>query len=102
METRHDDERNIESSPMKIARPSSDAKIQFVYDFWDLTESGDVVYSDYIIESHACSEEELGLTGDNSKFMPIQDTSKNFVNVYKKKFQCIDQDDLEIYGNFST
>ena len=78
------------------------AKIQFVYDYWDLTESGDVVYSDYIIESHACSEEELGLTGDNSKFMPIQDTSKNFVNVYKKKFQCIDQDDLEIYGNFST
>ena len=57
-------------------------------------------YVKWSIESHACSYEELGLTGDNSKFMPIHETSIGYVNLYKQKFLCVNQDDLEIYGNF--
>ena len=42
------------------------------------------------------------MTGDYSKFMPIHDTSSTYVNLYKNKFQCISQEDLEIYGNFDS
>ena len=78
------------------------AKIKFEYSLWDLKESGELVYTSQTVESHACSEEELGLTGDNSKFFPIHETSSNYVSLYKKKFQCINQEDLEIYGNFNS
>lgn len=69
---------------------------------WDMMESGDASFTTPTIQSHACSEEELGLTGDNSKFMPTHDTSSNYVKLYKNKFQCINQEDLEIYGNFDS
>ena len=67
-----------------------------------MNENGYVMWEEPVIESHACSEEELGLTGDYSKFMPIHETSSAYVNLYKNKFQCISQEDLEIYGNFDS
>ena len=52
--------------------------------------------------SHPCSEEELGLIGNNSKFYPVHETSIGWVEMYWQKFQCIDPDDIEIWGNFHT
>ena len=54
------------------------------------------------MESHPCSHVELGLTGDHQKFMPIHETATAYVNLYKNKFVCLEQEDLEIYGNFNA
>ena len=42
------------------------------------------------IPSHVCTPEELGLTGNESKFMPLAKNIVNTVKTYQKRFLCID------------
>ena len=47
---------------------------------WSISEkSGESVFESIKIESHKCTREELGLTGDHSKFMKIQDKGSNLI-----------------------
>ena len=78
------------------------ANIKFEYSEWDILESGTIIDRVFYIESHPCSERELGLTGNHSSFQPIHETSTAYVNLYKHKFVCLDQEDLEIQGTFSS
>ena len=77
------------------------ATIVFEYSEWDITEDG-ITFAEFLIESHPCSEKELGLTGNHTNFMPIHESSTAYVNLYKHKLLCLNQEDLEIQGTFSS
>ena len=55
-------------------------------------------------KSHICSREELGLTEDveKSKFMPLVSSDRGFVDAYQKKFICLDEEDLFLYGDYNS
>ena len=55
-------------------------------------------------ESHICSREELGLTEnkEKSKFMPLVSSDRGFVDAYQKKFICLDEKDLFLYGDYNS
>ena len=55
------------------------------------------------LEQHYCSDEELGLTeSPDSLIFPIQEQALSTVTFYKKKFKCIDEDDLVIWGDYNS
>ena len=81
------------------------ASIQFMYARWEVLADGQIEDEEFEVESHPCTAEELGLEGQqDSKFMPIHETSIDYVRLYKSKFICVDQpeEELEIYGTFSS
>ena len=78
------------------------ANLSFETSQWDVLDDGKIDWKVSPIASHMCSEEELGLTGDNSRIMPVHETSTAYVNLYKEKFICLNQEDLKIYGTFSS
>ena len=78
------------------------AELRVEYSIWDVKEDGKIFSDKIKLESHPCSHEELGLTGDHSKFMPIHETATAYVILFKNKFMCLEQKDLEIYGNFNA
>lgn len=44
-------------------------------------------------ENHYCSDEEMGFVqGPKTRIFPIYERSKAEVNIYRKKFKCIDED----------
>ena len=52
---------------------------------------------------HKCTEEELGVTGTNSKFYPINESDKIQVEKHLSSFYCIDDyESLLIYGARSS
>ena len=57
------------------------------------------------IDTHLCSSKELGIgqgsEDSESRFWPLQDRSKGYVNYYRNLFFCID-DDLEIRGDYNS
>ena len=71
---------------------------------WGIDEKGDTFSSTTNLKSHTCTDEELGLkdNNDESRFMPIHQTSIGYVKLYKKKFVCLEPADLELYGNFNS
>ena len=52
------------------------------------------------IETHSCSDEELGIADDVE--YPIFKTSATEVSLWKKKFLCADKKDLIIYGDYNS
>ena len=54
------------------------------------------------IPSHTCSTEELGLEGQNSSFMPINEKTYDELNLFHKKYICIENEDMYIHGNYNT
>ena len=55
------------------------------------------------LDYHSCSDEELGLIRTKtSHIYPLQEKSKNEVEVYKKKFKCIDNEDAVIWGDYNS
>ena len=55
-----------------------------------------------IIETHQCSEQELGLLASSPKYMRPREDSFAYVSLYRKKFRCLDEKDRYISGNFNT
>ena len=68
---------------------------------WGTNPDGQNFAGRYPIPSHACTREELGLDGDKSKarFYPHTDSD---VELYHKKFLCIDKEDIEVRGNWNS
>ena len=76
----------------KLELPPEIGYIKFQMSRWNVLENGEIDYELIDVDSHPCSEEELGLTGDDSKFYPIHETSIGWVEMYRQKFLCIDPD----------
>ena len=66
---------------------------------WGTNENG-VRSSTGVVELnlHTCGEEEIGLSGHDHKFWPINKAQENMFNDYFHLYLCPDQSDLEIYG----
>ena len=55
------------------------------------------------LDSHYCSDEELGFTpGPNTSIYPIFESSISVVTTWKKKFKCVDKKDLVIWGDYNS
>ena len=78
--------------------------IQFNHFKWGTNPDGTLFSGRYPIRSHMCTREELGLDGDKSKarFYPVTEGMLPNVDFYHKKFLCIDKEDINMYGDFST
>ena len=60
-------------------------------------------YGSHALENHNCTDEELGLiSSKDSVIYPVYDNSLEEVKTYKKKFKCIDKEDLRIWGNYNS
>ena len=70
-------------SSTEFQLPPEYGYFKFQLSYWIVMENGeiDTKYTD--VDSHPCSEEELGLTGNNSKFYPIHETSIDWVEIYR-------------------
>ena len=79
-------------------------KISFKYSQWGYGEDGTYIEVEEEIESHTCSHQELGLTGDKkqARFMPIHKASKSALKQYKDGFLCIEDEQLELYGDWNS
>ena len=52
---------------------------------------------------HWCSDKELGITrSDNTQIYPVYESSLSEVLTYRKKFKCIDPQDMVIWGDFNS
>lgn len=54
------------------------------------------------IESHQCSREELGVSGNDQKFWPINEGLTNEILKFIHLFACVDPDELEVSGGQGT
>ena len=65
--------------------------------------SDNISSSERLVDNHFCSEEELGLVkGPNTLVYPTVYTMQNEVNTFKKKFKCVNPDDLVIWGDYNS
>ena len=53
---------------------------------------------------HWCSDEELGLVRSDktTRMYPVYESSTNELLTYRKKFKCIDPDELVIWGDWNS
>ena len=59
------------------------------------------------LDHHVCSAAELGVSDDETKkgkatFLPPHKTSAGYVSFYQKKFICLEEEDIYLYGDFNT
>ena len=77
-------------------------KVMFMKFEWGKRENDELYVEQKEIPSHVCTEEELGIKGDNSLFFPITESQMFLVKRYRKKLRCIDQEDMRVYGDFDS
>ena len=74
---------------------------------WGPDENGQFGFKFKNLTTHICTEEELGLN-DNKKdpnhgqFFKIHDQSLINVKLYRKKFLCIDKEEIRLYGDYNS
>lgn len=79
------------------------AEIKFAYAAWSVKDDNIEYDGLHFIQSHPCTDAELGLEGTgHAEFMPIQERSLAYVNLYKRKLLCIERHELEIFGSFNS
>ena len=80
-------------------------EIVFMHYYWGVQEDGQYKAGRRRIDSQRkCSQEELGF-GDNpkdSKFNPSNEGNKALVDLYQKKFHCLGEEDLYVFGDFNS
>ena len=77
------------------------AQMEFYVEEWGKDEEGQVYNYERTIDSHSCTQEELGLIGEKSKFYPYSQLNiEQEVDRYWKKFLCIDEEEMHIYGSY--
>ena len=65
--------------------------------------SDDIQSSKRYIDNHFCSDEELGIVkGPNTIIYPTVTSMQKEVNTFKKKFKCVNPEDLTIWGNYDS
>ena len=74
---------------------------------WGPDENGEFGFKFQNLTTHICTEEELGLN-DNAKnpnhgqFFKIHPQSLVNVKLYRKKFLCIDREEMSLYGDYNS
>ena len=63
---------------------------------WAPNDDGRIEVNTQIINSHICSEEELGLVEGDSKFFPIAESSLEAVAINQRGMVCLDESDIHI------
>ena len=61
-----------------------------------------ILWKSEMIETHKCSSEELGFSGSNHKFWPVNTNYERFVEPYQNIFECVDPSNLAVQGNDGT
>lgn len=52
---------------------------------------------------HTCTDEELGyVRTENTVIYPVYESSQAEVDTYRKKFKCIPNEDLVIWGDYNS
>ena len=76
-------------------------QVVFNHYSWGRYPDGTRFSGRFPIKSHTCTREELGLDGDKNKarFYPINDFNVEF---HHKKFLCLNKEDIEVFGDFSS
>ena len=74
---------------------------------WGANEDGTFFTERKKLNSHLCTDYEFGLNnaandGEGAKFLPPDYTSAGYIELYKKKFICLNEEDIFIYGDFTT
>ena len=60
-------------------------------------------YGSHKLNNHICTDEELGFVrGPRTRIFPIFDRSIAEVQTYAKKFKCVDEKDLVIWGDYNS
>ena len=55
------------------------------------------------LDAHYCSDQELGIVpGDETLIYPTYERSREEVQVYRRKFKCIEERDMMIWGDFNS
>ena len=75
--------------------------IKFVSFGWGVDEDGRSSSFFEELSSHTCSPEELGLTGHDHKFWPINLQQDELIQTLNSNLLCLDQD-VEISGTYFT
>ena len=56
-----------------------------------------------LIQNHWCTDEELGINRTSDTVMyPLREQQQAELLTYRKKFKCIDKDQLSIWGDFNS
>lgn len=71
---------------------------------WGIDDNGLLIDDWYDFESHTCTPEELGLTDDrsNATFYTVKPLQRAYVEKFQKKLQCINKQDLTLWGDFQS
>ena len=69
---------------------------------WGVDEKGDYFTREVHIPSHTCTNEELGYAGKESSFYPFDVNTEEHMKVFRKKFLCIDKEQMYINGDFDS
>ena len=66
---------------------------------WGYDADDEYYYSEEYLETHTCTEEELGLSGSSTAFKPIKPSSAEELRLSLGTLQCIKDEDSWIKGN---
>lgn len=69
---------------------------------WGTHEDGEYYYTEDLVETHMCTEEELGLTGESSDFYPVIDGAGEELEYMVGRFRCLDREDMHINGHYNA
>ena len=60
-------------------------------------------YGSHPLPNHFCCDEELGFEdGPKKRIFPVFEHTLAEVNTYRKKFKCIDTENLKIWGSYNS
>ena len=78
---------------------------ELVIHHYDWGHMEDVGVEDKTLDTHYCSDAELGFTSDPdnvSPIYPLYEHAKVFVEMWRKKFKCIPREDLVVWGDYNS
>ena len=60
-------------------------------------------YGTHAIPNHFCSDEELGFEkGPKTRAFTVSERSLREVETYQRKFKCVDEEHMRVWGNFNS
>ena len=78
-------------------------RIRFSKYKWELVQDGFTLYPREEIESHVCTEEELGLVESKGRtFWPLKGADSLSLSNFRPMSLCIAAEEFEVYGNYNT
>ena len=71
---------------------------------WGLNLDGSYYLIRKELEKRNCTKAELGLTDKDGEtvFLPIHETNRNWLDLYHRKLQCLNREDLWLHGDFDS